>query len=149
MFASLRTTIARDWPAVKTLLEAEGLPIAGAPEHFASFFVAELDGVFAGVAGLEHYAQFALLRSVAVSPFARGRGLGRCLIEHALSSARANRVEAVYLLTTDADVYFSQFGFRQLPRERVPLAVHRSQEFTGACPGSASAMMRELNRQHP
>ncbi|HEY2734485.1 MAG TPA: GNAT family N-acetyltransferase, partial [Polyangiales bacterium] len=117
----LRTAVLADWPAVESLLRVEGLPIAGAHAHFASFLVAEFGRELVGSAGLELYLPFALLRSVTVAPPARRRGLGRRIVEHALRSARANRVQAVYLLTTNAEAYFSRLDFKPLSRERVPL----------------------------
>jgi amino-acid N-acetyltransferase len=50
------------------LLEASGLPLDGAREHFGTYIVAELEGKLTSTGGLELYGNDALLRSVAVDP---------------------------------------------------------------------------------
>jgi N-acetylglutamate synthase-like GNAT family acetyltransferase len=60
---------------------ASGLPITGVAEALCSFIVAESDGKLVGVVGLELCCEHALLRSTAVAPNWRARGLGRQLVE--------------------------------------------------------------------
>ena len=121
------------------------LPTAGVNEWWSLFTVAEAEGRIIGAAGLERYADGALLRSVAVQPAWRSSGLGRMLVDAALDTARRAGSRDVYLLTTTAEHYFPRLGFTAIPRESVPASVQASVEFREACPASAVAMHRRLN----
>jgi len=142
------TTIAAatsaDLPALLELLRQSALPTAGLADHLDTTLVAREAGHVVGSAALELYGTTALLRSVAVAPGLRGRGLGQELTRHALALARRRKVRTVYLLTETAGGFFPRFGFRAIPRETVDPAVQRSVEFTSACPTSALAMARSL-----
>jgi amino-acid N-acetyltransferase len=113
-------------------------------ENLASFVVAESEGKLVGVAGLEVCCNNALLRSVAVDPAWRGRGVGRQLVERVIAAAESRGIRALYLLTTTAEHYFPSFGFTRTTREAVPEEVRATAEFQGACPASAVVMAREL-----
>ena len=142
--ATLRPATAADGAAVAALLGEAGLPRDGVAEWLGHFWIAELDGLLAGVAGLELYQDGALLRSVAVAPGLRGTGVGRMLTDRVIEVARAAGVPAVYLLTTTAGQYFPRLGFSAVLREEVPESVQQSVEFQGACPASAVIMRRML-----
>jgi len=79
----------KDWEAVRGLLGSCSLPIDGAQRHLADFLLAFEDGALAACGGLECYGDVALLRSVAVAPHHRGRGLGRELCGGLVASAIA------------------------------------------------------------
>lgn len=132
-----------DLPAVEQLLTASGLPLDGVRDALTGFVVAEDGDDVVGVAGLEVCCDNALLRSVAVSPAWRSRGLGRALVTRVISDAEARGIHALYLLTTTAERYFPSFGFRQVSREHVPADVRESAEFQTACPASATVMCRK------
>lgn len=136
----IRTATAKDLPAVRRLLLASGLPVDGIEENFADFIVAEEANGIAGVIGIERYGAAALLRSAAVSPDARGGGLGSQLVKKILERASAQGVRDVYLLTTTAEEYFPRFGFTRATRNEVPESVRASREFQGACPDTAVVM---------
>jgi amino-acid N-acetyltransferase len=97
-----------------------------------------------GCAALELYGAAALLRSVAVSPEARGTGLGQRLVAAALDRAHRLGVTSVYLLTETAAGFFPRFGFRAVERATVPVALQASVEFRAACPASATAMVLHM-----
>lgn len=88
------------------------------------------EAAIVGCAAIEIYANGALLRSVAVAPAARGRGVGRQLTEAAVALARSFEVPAVYLLTMTAGSYFRRFGFVQTTRDCVPTGVQQSVKFS-------------------
>ncbi|MEJ8810589.1 arsenic resistance N-acetyltransferase ArsN2 [Variovorax ureilyticus] len=133
-----------DWAAVAELLRVCALPLDGAQEHLSGFLLAVVDGVVVGTAGLEAYADTALLRSVAVSPAVRGRGIGHALVEAIHSEARRRGVKKLYLLTTTATNYFSKMGFSTVARRQAPAELEASAEFQGVCPSSAAFMSREV-----
>jgi N-acetylglutamate synthase-like GNAT family acetyltransferase len=141
----LRSATSSDLSAVLRLIEAAGLPAAGVAEHLTGFVVAESGGRLEGVAGLEVHGHDGVLRSVAVDPSSRGRGLGRRLTERVLASARAAGLRRLYLLTTTAEGWFPRYGFRPIAREDASAAVRASVEFREACPASAVAMVLDLD----
>ena len=142
--ATVRRAERSDLPAVLVLLADAGLPSAGVEESFASFVVAEVGGRLVGVAGLEIHGRDGVLRSVAVDPACRGRGLGGRLTRRVLERADDAGLRRVYLLTTTAEEYFLRFGFRRIDRREASPEVRRSVEFRDACPASAVAMALDL-----
>lgn len=141
--ARLRAATADDLVAVERLLVASGLPLDGLREALPTFVVAEAArGDVVGVAGLEVCCDNALLRSVAVRPEWRARGLGRELVHRAIAEAEARGLNALYLLTTTAEHYFPRFGFAPVERDAVPREIRDTIEFKSACPASAVAMVR-------
>src|SRR2546426_6485694 len=97
------TTIAAatsaDLPALLELLGQSALPTAGLADHLDTTLVAREAGHVVGSAALELYGTTALLRSVAVAPRLRGRGVGQELHPHAPAPARRRQIPTVYLLT--------------------------------------------------
>lgn len=145
--ATLRSARDTDLPAVEQLLVESGLPVTGVAEALCSFIVAESGGRLVGVVGLEVCCEHALLRSTAVAPEWRDRGLGRRLVERIIAEAEARDLRALYLLTTTAERYFPSFGFVKTTRDAVPMPVRETAEFQGACPASATVMCLDLPEQ--
>ena len=140
----LRSAGSSDLDAVSGLLESAGLPTAGVAEHLAGFVVAEEEGRLVGVAGLEVHGRDGVLRSVAVDPALRGRGLGQRLTWQVVDEARRTGLHRLYLLTTTAEDYFPRHGFRRIERAEASPEVEQSVEFREACPASAVAMALDL-----
>jgi amino-acid N-acetyltransferase len=145
--AAIRVATPDDLPRVERLLTESNLPLAGVSEALGqgTFVVAEADTALVGVAGLEICCDDALLRSVAVAPEWRSRGVGRALVTRVISDAEARGIRALYLLTTTAERYFPTFGFSRIDRKDVPEAVRATDEFAKACPDTATVMSRELH----
>lgn len=141
----IRPATADDLAAVEDLLTRSKLPLDGAKESLSSFVVTERDGKIVGVAGLERRGDYALLRSAAVDPEWRGRGLGRTLVERVISDAESAGLRALYLLTTTAEKFFPAFGFEETTRDAVPAELQGTTEFTSACPSSATVMTLPLS----
>jgi amino-acid N-acetyltransferase len=136
-----------DLPGISALLTASELPTIGVADALGGFLVAEDADEIVGVVGIETCcARYALLRSTAVAASWRGRGLGRRLVERAVSEAEARGFQALYLLTTTAETYFPSFGFSPVARDDVPDSVKATEEFHSACPASASVMTRSLSQ---
>lgn len=141
--ANLRPAQAADLPGIERLLTTSNLPLAGVAGALPGFVVAEHEGAIVGTAALELCRDDALLRSVAVAPEWRSRGLGRALVTRVVADAEARGIRALYLLTTTAEHYFPSLGFRQITRDEVPTDVRMTEEFESACPASAVVMCRE------
>lgn len=142
--STIRAAAAADLPRIERLLTDSSLPLAGVREALPTFLVAETGNDIVGVAGLEICRDNALLRSVAVAPEYRSKGVGRALVMRLIGDAEARGLHAIYLLTTTAEQYFPSLGFRKIERSAVPDDVRATDEFTSACPASATVMTRPL-----
>lgn len=133
-----------DLTDVLALLRQCELLETGVADAIDGFCVARAAGTLVGCAGLETYAEFGLLRSVAVEPSARGAGLGGRLVAKMASAATARGLSQLFLLTTTAARFFDRRGFHAVPRASVPPPVADSWEFRVGCPESALAMRLAL-----
>jgi len=141
---ALRAARPGDLPAIRALLEAAGLPSAGVAEHLGTFVVVESQGALVGVGGLEIHGPVGLLRSLAMAPAQRRRGLASAICAHLEGEARARGLEALYLLTETATAFFARRGYRPVPRAAAPAAIAACAEFRVLCPRSAALMGRVL-----
>ena len=85
----LRQARAADLPAIEQFLTMAELTVAGVAESLPGFIIAESDDAIVGTAALEVCEDNALLRSVAVAPAWRSRGLGRALVTRVIADAEA------------------------------------------------------------
>jgi N-acetylglutamate synthase-like GNAT family acetyltransferase len=135
-----------DWPGVRALVVAAELPLAGLEDQFPeAFAVARRGEQVVGVAALQRFGRFGLLRSVTVAGPERGVGIGRALIQERVAAARTAGIEGVYLLTTGATDWFLRFGFEQIPRTAAPAELLASPEFVDACPATAACLWASPN----
>ena len=145
--AAVRVARAADLPAIERLLTDSGLPLAGVADALDGFLVAESGQELVGVAGLEIRSSSALLRSVAVAPAWRSRGVGGLLVRRLIDGAAARGLRSLYLLTTTAERYFPSFGFVPIGREQVPAEMKETEEFASACPATAVVMALGLRAE--
>ena len=128
-------------PRVRSLLEACGLEagdVTGGPAQ--RFLVAREGGRIVGCIGLEVHGASGLLRSFAVEPSLRRRGLGNTLQAAAVELARAAGIRDLYLLTTTVRDRALRDGFVDVARELVPEPIRTGTQFRGLCPATASCM---------
>ena len=143
----IRAASDADQPEIETLLRNSDLPTSGVKESLDGFLVAEVQGSVVGAIGLEERSNYGLLRSTVVVPAWRGKHVAGELVERMIAAARARRLEALYLLTTTAERYFPRFGFTVTTRDSVPDAIKATDEFTDACPATATVMCLRLGGQ--
>jgi amino-acid N-acetyltransferase len=141
---TIRGARSTDIPGVEQLLRDSQLPTVGIPNIIEDFLVAESGEDLVGVVGMEYCCNYGLLRSTAVSPEWRSKGIARRLVEQIIARAESRGIHALYLLTTTAESYFPSFGFRPTTRGEVPAEVQATDEFRGACPASATVMSLAL-----
>ena len=134
----------QDLPQIRALLRGAGLT-ADVDHLITRFLVARDNGQVVACAVLEDCESAGLLRSVAVDPSHRNRGLARSLTNALIERARAQGLAAVYLLTDTAAGYFARHGFRTITRERVRPAVLGSEQFRGENCTSSTVMVLELS----
>ncbi|MFL6606514.1 MAG: arsenic resistance N-acetyltransferase ArsN2 [Steroidobacteraceae bacterium] len=147
MTASAQPRIRRgepaDLPAVLALLRGAGLPTADLTgNHAVQMWVLEASASLVGVIALERFGAEGLLRSLAIAPDYRRRGLARELVVRIEQDSRANGIAQLVLLTQTAEPFFRSLGYDVLERSHVAEALKESAEFRNLCPASATCMRK-------
>jgi amino-acid N-acetyltransferase len=90
-------------------------------DQLRDYFVYREDqGPIVGVGALHIcWAGLGEIRSVAVSPAHRGRGIGSQLVKTCVAEARVLGLSEIFLLTLVPD-FFQNFGFKIVSREELP-----------------------------
>lgn len=92
-------------------------------ENLQMFHVAEADGAVVGCCALEIiWSDLAEIKSLAVAPGQKGKGLGRALVEAAVEQARRLGVPKVFALTLEPR-FFERVGFSVVEKEDLPMKV--------------------------
>lgn len=105
----------RDIEAVRALLKAGELTTHGIEWPSACYIAAYLGNDAVGVIGVEPLIDAALIRSLYVTEWARGRGIGAELLSAARKAAHTRGARFLYLFSTGAGDYFKRFGFVEVP----------------------------------
>ena len=93
-------------------------------EALQQFRVAELDGVVVGCGALHvMWEDLAEIRTLAVHPDAKGRGIGSLLLEALMTDARELGVERLFCLTFEVD-FFTRHGFEVIEGQAVEPEVY-------------------------
>ena len=137
---TIAAATAADLEPIKALLVASGLPTAGVDDHWKTFIVARDGNELIACGGAEAYQFAALIRSVAVVPAYRSKGVGRRIVRQLLDRLASRGLREFYLLTTTAEAYFKKRGFKPIDRDEVHPQLLSSREFQDACPDSAVCM---------
>ncbi|WP_428033650.1 arsenic resistance N-acetyltransferase ArsN2 [Amphritea sp.] len=133
-----------DLAEIGTLLRYYDLPASDCFLHIENFVVAFAEGTLVGVGGFESCGNYALVRSFAVSPAFKGKGIARSIFQMVYGQALAQGKEALYLLTTTASDYFKKLGFSECVRSNCPEPIRSTRQFSELCPGSAITMWLAL-----
>jgi glycerol 3-phosphatase-2 len=88
-----------------------------------------------------------VLRSVAVDPFLRGKGIGALLVSRVVREARRLGGGAIYVFTETASGFFERLGFVAVRRDMLPRAVRASSQALEECAESAVPMVLALEGQ--
>jgi amino-acid N-acetyltransferase len=136
----IREAAPGDLPAIRRLLAACGLPTADVGGAGQKFLAATRRGALVGCIGLEEHGRAGLLRSFAVAPGERRRGIGAALHDRAVGLARSHGIDELWILTTTARERALRSGFAEAARDEVPEGVRESAQFRGLCPASASCL---------
>jgi len=131
--------------SVIALLTSEKLPVADLPASLENFVVALENGELIGVAGLEVYDEYGLLRSLAVKSDFRSKGIAGKLLRRIDALGKLENLKELYLLTETAPAYFTRKGFDRITRSDVPAKVQLSSEFSHVCPASAIVMKKVID----
>ena len=94
-------------------------------ENVRDFVVAEEDGRIIGCGALHLYGtHLAEIRSIAVSPQSKGRGVGRALVNALMEEARRHSVSCVCLFTRTPE-FFGHLGFEVANRDELPDKIYK------------------------
>ncbi len=99
--------------------------IAELCENVRDFVVAEYNGEIIGCGALHLYGMhLAEIRSIAVTPAAKGLGAGRLLVEALMKEAERHQVTCVCLFTRIPE-FFVHMGFNLATREALPDKIYK------------------------
>lgn len=129
---------------VRDLLTASRLPVDDLPDPAVELLGAWDGAALVGAVGLQRCGEVGLLRSLAVAPAWRGRGLGRELCGRIVALARERGLVSLFLLTTTAADLFRRLGFRDVERRAVPDEIQATAEFASLCPSTAAVLRLDL-----
>lgn len=131
--------------AIERLLIESGLPTEDlvGPWH-EWFLVAREAGAVVGAVGIEAHGTVALVRSLAVAPAHRHRGVASALLVEAEERARAAGVGSIHGLTVTAEAFLTKRGYERSDRASAPEAIRNSAEFLGLCPETAVYVRKQL-----
>lgn len=138
---TIRAAREGDLDDVLSLLIDADLNIDGVHESLGNFVIAVDEGKVVACFGAEAYQFVALLRSLAVHPDYRGRGLGRRLVRQVIDRFASRGLREFYVVTEDADGFFRKRGFKPCDRDEVHPQIAGSSELANA---SDSAVVMRL-----
>lgn len=142
----IRPSSPHDLPLVEKLLSDLDLPIEGVQDQFNNYFILEnISKELIGVAGLEIYNQYGLLRSVAIHQKFQNKHLGTYMVKKVEEFGKSKNLKEIYLLTETAEKFFSKHGYTLVQRDLVPEDIQKSYEYSTACKNSAIVMKKQLN----
>ncbi len=129
---------------VEHLLEECKLSIKGLNEHIHNFYLAKLDNKIIGSVGIEIYGKYGVIRSTAVLPEHRKKGIGAKLAGHMLDYAREKGIEELYLKTENEATFFKSVGFIGVSPDHIPEEVRHSEMLAESCCSTADTMFMSL-----
>ena len=136
---------AADDAGLAAALAVEGLPVDDLTDAGRTFYTfSTLDGATVGYGGLELLGEHVLLRSVAVLPAFRGKGLGCNIVPLLLYRAYRAGARTAWLLTDTAAPFFGKIGFRGGDRQAAPAAILATRQAASLCPTSAPLLSRSI-----
>jgi amino-acid N-acetyltransferase len=92
-------------------------------ENIRDFTVAYLQSQLVGCGALHFYTPTsAEVRSLAVDPNLKARGVGRCIVEALEAEAAQNQMHAIFAFTY-VPHFFRKMGFKEVERGELPLKV--------------------------
>lgn len=140
----VRRALREDMGTIRAILSECGLPADDFTDGDVTFLLAESGGTVIGTIGLESYPPRGLLRSAAVLPAFRERGVGAQLVDALVREARGRSISELVLLTVTAEKFFGRMGFSRIERGALDGPILTSRQFTGTTCSSATVMRLAL-----
>lgn len=128
--ATVRRARTSDVPAIKHLVDTYAGKIlleknlVTLYEAVQEFWVAELDGEIVGCGALHvMWSDLGEVRTVAVAPKVKGRGIGHAIVERLLGVARNLALKRLFVLTFETE-FFGAHGFTEIEGTPVTAEVY-------------------------
>jgi amino-acid N-acetyltransferase len=128
--AIVRRARTSDVPAIKRLVDTYAGKIlleknlVTLYEAVQEFWVAEVDGRIVGCGALHVlWSDLGEVRTVAVDPSVKGRGIGHAIVNRLLEVARELELERLFVLTFETE-FFGRHGFREIEGTPVTAEVY-------------------------
>ncbi|GLK74515.1 arsenate reductase (glutaredoxin) [Ancylobacter dichloromethanicus] len=132
-------------PRLARALRDTGLPTDDLRSSTGRFYgYRTLGGTLVGYGGFEVSGDDVLLRSLLVTPAARGKSIGRNIALLLMSRAFDVGGRKAWLLTTSAAAFFERLGFTVAAREAAPEAIRRAPQAVSLCPATAPLLTRRI-----
>lgn len=132
-----------DESGIVTLLAENNLPYDDIGPKLDHFIVCLDQDRVVGVVGLEPCGKAGLLRSLAIAPDYRGKGIARELSDKIEEYAALEGIEEVYVLTLLKD-FCAGRGFEMIERAKVPAEIQATREFAISSCAAAVCMRKSL-----
>ena len=133
--------------SIRRFLSEAGLPDDDITEAMCGAFLLARHGDDVIATGaVERCGRDGLLRSLAVAPAMRSRGLGAEVVRALEAKARSDGLKSLYLLTLDKQDFFSNLGYHGVARAVAPDAVRETAQFKSLCPSTSTLMVKVLDR---
>ena len=133
-----------DLAQIVNLLKVNNLPYSDISfcinEMIVMVKMSNTSNTIIGVAAIEDYSPYGLLRSVSIFESFKGRGYGRLLLQEMIKQAKQKEIRELYLFTTSAQEFFQRFGFTQVDRLLLPPTIQNTSEFRYLCSATATSM---------
>jgi len=130
-------------PGILALLQENDLPVDDLDENKTLFACVSKEHLI-GTGGLEFFGNCALLRSISIRRDLQKRGLGKFMVGELETIAKQKQINCLYLLTTTAKDFFTKEGYETVDRERAPIEIKNTTEFSSICPSTATMMRKFL-----
>lgn len=135
----------KDIIAVEDLLASCSLPSSDVKKNNTL----RLYGIYqnrklAACVGIEGCGHMVLLRSLAVRPQSRNKGIGVRLVEYVENTCRRKSIKGIFLLTNTAELFFARLGYRIVERGSAPAVIRSTAQFSELCPDSSILMSKLL-----
>jgi radical SAM superfamily enzyme YgiQ (UPF0313 family)/ubiquinone/menaquinone biosynthesis C-methylase UbiE/N-acetylglutamate synthase-like GNAT family acetyltransferase len=127
----------------KVLTECR-LSTAALDGHILNFYLAKSKSIIVGCIGLEIYGKYGIIRSTAVLPQHRKKGIGWKLVEKMVDFARDQGVEELYLKTENEASFFQRVGFTPISSQQIPAKIINAEMLSESCCSRATTMTMNL-----
>ncbi|RKT86053.1 amino-acid N-acetyltransferase [Saccharopolyspora antimicrobica] len=127
----IRPARVRDVRGIKALIDhyagkvVLGKDLVTLYEDVQEFWVAEADGVLVGCGALHVlWEDLAEIRTVAVDPMSKGRGVGHAIVARLIAAAAELGLARIFVLTFETD-FFGRHGFLPIADTPVPPEIYQ------------------------
>lgn len=126
------------------ILTEASLPVSDIDPDSSTFYGAIFNNKVVGCIGFQELGETALLRSLAVKDSFQKQGLGKELTNKVIKEAGKRAKASIYLLTTDAELFFVRMGFQKIIKASAPDILKKTKQYSEICSDPAVVMKIDL-----